>query len=525
MRKSLLFSLGAVTAMGVSVAAYRYTRQKSSTVILKKNDPVDDCIDNGTVETFERPFLSDANQRTLGFSETVLQNRYVNAYGANNVGAILRVSGEIKIEKVRQILVDLMKKHPLLRAKLSDFSVLASLQVDENSPDFLPPLESSERKDEYSGKQYLEETIDDPFSQNFPWLWECRLFINKNPEGPHELVLKAHHVIMDGLSVASFMEEVLHGYNSEIIEISRMPFLKPTEDLITTNTTWTYFLLQEMYNTIWKACFGKSLSGALRQHACGATPFSDRRTKISFASFDHIDLKILLEACRHNGTTLTALITASLLLATREACGKPNIEVIGTPISTRANFDASVPPGDHLGMHIADTKVCFPVTSGMNIWDISKTWKSEMSKCLPIIYPAGFSSSYWKAVLIGNASLNDKPLFISGIGVSSLGRRNYMNQSEEKSNPGFLKFDNFYFCSSKRSGGKLMAIYTAQAGKKLELCFAHPDRLVTEEQAEMIKTNTLDRLKNIIEAYKKEFLDISTDEKQLRSSNGRRTYS
>lgn len=450
-----------------------------------------------------------SNQRPLGFTESILHNRYSAAEGASNVGAIMQVTGTLDVGKIKDVLHHLLLKHPLLRAKIMGPDKAASLQLADRPTSSSLPLTTCTRTSDTFSKDLLEEKIDAPFPEKTLYLWEIILAKNNDENGPHEFILKAHHCIFDGISLATFMEEFLSCYNQDKKLNPALPFLKPEEDLVRERTNWTRFLLKSMIEPIWEACFGKKIPTEYRPHPCGTTLFSKRNTKLSFADFSSADLQNLIRICRENHTTVTAIMTAALLQATRETFGRLAIETISTPISVRPNFGKQVPAGDHLGCYIADTKVKLPITEDMTIWDIAKQYKEKLVNCMPVIYPANFAPSLWKVEIIGQATLTNRPFFSSGIGVSNLGNRNFM--SKENSDTSLLKFQRLYYCASKRSGGKVIAVYTVTAQDKLFLCFSHPDPLVTRTQADRVKEKTLDILKSIMSYQLRESSGITSD--------------
>jgi len=455
------------------------------------------------------PFVN-SKKRYLGFTETVLHNRYKKSAGASNVGAILQVTGTLHLKNVEETLKKLMSTHPLLRATISEENGISSIEHSSSSQPTLPLLILNKTNDE-SSKQHLEKILDLPFPQDSNFLWEIIVMENHDRDGTHDILLKAHHCILDGISIAIFMEQFMNIYNRVAEPYLEMPFLKAHEDFVTPQTNWTRYLVKHILDEVWATIFPEGPhQKKCRMHESGPLLFSARHTKLSFAHFTHEELCQLISQCRKNKTTLTALLTAALLQATRQVFGNLIIETIDTPVSVRQNFSKNVTDGDHLGCYVAGVKIRIPVKNTDTTWDLAQLYRENLLKYMPVIYPANFIPSSWKVAIMSSATLSTKPQFSSGIGVSSLGSRDFINRKDYAE----LQLKNFYFCSSKRYGAKIMAIYAAQAGGKLDLCFAHPDKLVNENNAEKIKELTMQILKNILKHG-----NCLHEEKQFSASN------
>ncbi|MBV8802488.1 MAG: hypothetical protein JO131_05920, partial [Gammaproteobacteria bacterium] len=325
-------------------------------------------------------------------------------------------------------------------------------------------------------------------------LWELTVAKNNNSNGPHDFILKAHHSIFDGTSLGIFMQELVAFYNGEKTFDSPLSFLKPAENLLNQQTNWTRFLLNHFYLQIWEALFSEKIIH--RPHACQEKLFSHRKTRMSFYHFDETEMYDLLDACKRSNTTLTALMTAALLQATREVLGELNIETISTPISVRPHFSRQVSDENHIGCYVANTIVKLPITHEMTIWQIAKNYKKALSECMPVIYPAHFDPVKWKLKIMEHEIHDNPTQFSQGVSVSNLGKTHFIaNQNSHAS----LKVQNLYFCASRRAGEKTIQLYAITAAKKLNLCFAHANPLLKMEQAESIREKTILKLKNIIE--------------------------
>lgn len=444
--------------------------------------------------------VQNSSERKMGFVESAMHVLDRSAEGGSNVGAIMQVSGEIESYKIKDALTVLMQKHPFLRAKLITSTGLPSIKIHK-SADCSVPFDSVKRTSETFSQEYLEKALDIPFysllNENSSNLWQITLAKNDDPKGPHEIILKAHHSIFDGTSVGILFQELLKCYNEEKTFNHSLPFLKPSENLIVNQTNWTRFLLNHFYLQIWQAFFGEKTT--YREHASQTKFFSERHTKISLHHFEENDVIHLLKACKENQTTLTALMTAALLKATREVLGDLKIETISTPVSMRSYFYENVPKEDHIGCYVANSILKLPINKEMTIWEMAKKYKKALTQSMPIIFPADFNPSKWKLKIMEHEILNDQSHFSQGVSVSNLGKINFIPAQNKEVN---LKLLSLHFCTSRRSGDKTIQLYAMTAGGSLNLCFAHAEPLLQKTQSKYIKDKTLLYLIDIIRNQK-----------------------
>lgn len=445
--------------------------------------------------------VQQTKKRFLGFIETAMHIQHQYAEGASCVGAIMQVSGNINANKIKNALIDLVKRHPLLRAKLINLQNAPLIEIECDMPKAIPFKILKRTFDSFSAK-FLEKILDKPLfstsAESSNHLWEIFLAKNENnQEGPHELILKAHHAIFDGISIGIFMQDLLYAYNGEKIGDS-LPILPPAENMLLRQVNWTRFLFNHLLSLLWNELFGQKDMTTYRKHEC-QSKFSDRKTKISFKKFNKAEVRVLIKICHDNGITLTALLTAALLKATREVCGGLAVETISTPLSVRSYFQKDIPNETTIGCYVAKQVIKLPIQDEMTIWEIAKNYKTKLARYLPVTYPANFVPAMWKQKIIKREMLLHQDKFIQGVSVSNLGKTNFAKHFKLSDE---LKLMSLNVCASMRAGVMAIQLFIVTSKSELNLCFAYAKPTLSVMTAKAIEEKTLLIINTLIKDIK-----------------------
>lgn len=154
--------------------------------------------------------LTDAQQQLW-----LLAQRNDNASRAYNVPVVLRLRGVLDAEAMRQAIQDVVDRHEALRTTIGldsqEQQISSSLSVDVPLVD-LVELETEERNDRLTS--VLESESNGPFGLTDGPLF--RPSIVRLEQEHHLLILVAHHIIVDGWSMAVLARDIASAYTARL---------------------------------------------------------------------------------------------------------------------------------------------------------------------------------------------------------------------------------------------------------------------------------------------------------------------
>ncbi|MQY23108.1 non-ribosomal peptide synthetase [Nocardia macrotermitis] len=140
---------------------------------------------------------------------------------AYNIGFPMRLRGSVDVEALRRASKRLLARHAALRTRFVVHENMPFAVVDEadDGVDILTVRESNGR----TAEQWISEIDSAPFDLGTGPLVRLAFAPGSAPDGPHLMLLCAHHSIADGMSVAVLHSELAELYAAELE--SRVPQL------------------------------------------------------------------------------------------------------------------------------------------------------------------------------------------------------------------------------------------------------------------------------------------------------------
>jgi len=424
-------------------------------------------------------------KRALGMIENYVNFCSDHARGTTCVVAMLQVSGPLEVELMKQSMALLQKKHPLLRASITrsndgqDF-----LQVDKEPVGC--PLVVVQRENSGHWKQVYERYLNETIDKGKRYLWRATLLLNKDGKTPeHELVMYFHHTIIDGLSIGALFKDLLHYYemisSGKVPQIDSLPLLPSVDDLLSPKIKWEEHLKkgQVIFSNL------SSIGDHLYPYEQDA-PLHQRKSSVEYYETDEEQLTRLVNFCKENGTTLTSLLSAALLIAVHKVKGGKDSagtrqHLATTPVDVRNQCNPKV-GSENIGCFVSAVSTLHLIDMETSLLDLSHSFTTEIRKAVQeqVYATTEFRHKEYTEML---GSLDMGPFgqkYHLGAGVTNYGVLDIPVHS------GPLHCKGFYSGAVRHWGDWLTLMHAASVGGKLYCCFCYEKPLLSKKSAEAI---------------------------------------
>ena len=388
--------------------------------------------------------------RALGFIETVCKISH-DFTGAFQVIALAGFASSQRLNEsiLRSCLKRLAEQHPILRSRfVSGESGSLGLTL-EDAPTV--DLQFMSRAHRDSVEESLDRLLLTGFSDQS--LWRVLVF-ETEISGRYQMIISAHHSIMDGLSMVKFVKDflaILEGREKSHLEISSS--LPPSvESFYQQRKSLTRFALESYLRKLYSA-----LRPPIR------VPFHEGIGKCTTAfRFESMESKPIIQASRKHGVTVTALIFGCLMRAILDEYKIPFGKApTTTPSSPHRNHPKAL---GSLGCFMVPIEHSVPIGLASDVLTIAKTYQSMLHRdkdSLP--YPNPYRANrFWRKILA--KELAKRPTHFKYLcQISNLG---IIDKELAQS------MDSFQFFTSRSNGDVLMSLYLATTGTRLNMTFA-----------------------------------------------------
>ena len=251
----------------------------------------------------------------------------------------LQLEGAFHIDAMEQAIQKIVERHEALRTRIcseGDFQeVLPSVKIQIPLIDF-SNSSASERESQVA--QWLEREIREPFNLSQAPL--LRVHILKLEEKLHQLVLKIHHIISDGFSMAIILQEIAALYAAQCQgNISQLEPPMQFREYIELQNNKSQTEEMAAHESYWVEKFSNSVPVL-------NLPTDRPRPSIMSYRGGRETLKLNSKLCdrikivsRQQGCTLFMILLATYEILLHKLTGNENI-VVGIPTAGR-NFEES----------------------------------------------------------------------------------------------------------------------------------------------------------------------------------------
>ena len=410
------------------------------------------------------------HRRRLGYFDTLLTLIHDQYNGVSNVGGLTTFQGKLELQHVPQALTILQTRHPNLRAKLIKDKTKSYFEHEFSNKigDF--NFRKMNRIDHNHTISILENEINKPFNVHDS-LWQVVLLYGGNSKfAVHDLIIVAHHSIVDGRSAERLANDFMTIISSlalkKPINLPPLPVLKSIEAYVSKGFTWDMFLKREdeikknplVNHTPWKF-----------HNKCES---KERKTKIVNRNLSSDIVNRLKYKSRQEKTTVTSTLSAAIASVFIEEKDEYSVEMdMPTPIdlSHWAN-----PPilRENIGNMVSWPSVPLKFNKDTDFWDISRQHHSNLAKSIKLFSKNPFNCDidYMRENTIKQFYQTEYPLYFSYVtntGVAEL---------LEKYEP--FSLISFSFIPSLQCGCVAAPLTCVTVNGEMHLNFFYPEPLV-----------------------------------------------
>ncbi len=418
-----------------------------------------------------------------------------------NVIITARIKGNFSVEELKQALLKVRTKHPILGTRLQVNEDDSAWFTTKNVPEF-----SVEVIENANNNQWMERG-EEEIKYKFPFedgpLIKFILF--KFAEATtSDLMINCSHCICDGLSLAYLIRDIMEylGDPEKIVNVTPAPPL--SREIIPPSITGNFImkkLIKTGNNRIKKGKMFSNLTITGKEYPNhydhtdpNTNPLSTVNKKISTISclLDKFQVSSLISRCKSENVTVHSALCTAFLAAQKE------IQEI--PLDQKTNLSSAVSLRKYLSPHVDEVFGCYATEMGIDIiynnkedfWTISRTIQKEHKKhlndkeILNWIYYSTLISPTLADWLV-NMQINVKKVVLQDYLITNLGKLDFPK------NYGNLELDSIFgFTVFNPLGEKLVGVATF--GGKMSFTFSFDESLIDRETMEKIKQETIESL-------------------------------
>jgi hypothetical protein len=284
--------------------------------------------------------------RRLGFGEVRMHLMHAMFSGSTQGAAILHLRGPIQPDALRRAAMRLMQEHEILNARierLGDAFWFCRRELPVRAP-----VTVLHREDADSWLRVLERENSGPLDTGSE-LW--RVFLLLSPperQQEHELILLAHHAIIDGAATGVMFERLLTataGLSEDAEQRPARPIAPPAEDF------WGFSLSWQDYERR-QAAMGDTRRGVEPLPYSENAPLSSRMTCVLPLTPSAEASRKLLELSREARISVNSYLSALFLQALGAALPERDRLILHTAVSLRELTGGKIRSED-LGCYLA----------------------------------------------------------------------------------------------------------------------------------------------------------------------------
>ena len=240
-----------------------------------------------------------------------------NEFSPFNVVCAVKIQGRLELERLRQALAALQRKHRLLRARIATERGSHFFAYDNVGP---VPLTSAERKTPEDWIAAVEAELDRRMDIAAGPLLRCIFLQNSaEPGGESEIILSFNHAILDASSGQPLLREFLRACNEERVDLG--------PEVADEGIASAPSLFPAKFSGIgFVGAVGAHLARQIadeagyrwRARGCRKPPIKESaHNRILPLRISKPLADALIQATRHERITMNAILTAALMLATK----------------------------------------------------------------------------------------------------------------------------------------------------------------------------------------------------------------
>lgn len=318
--------------------------------------------------------LKPKKQYPLGPLENLMRQVYDHFDGEGATGFVVRISGEINDDILRQSLSIVQNRHPKLRCRFSvnDKGVPCFELIDTPQPIPLKLFESN--ADHLRWQEVTQSTFYPPINTQVGPLVRASILKHAR-QGICDLIMGFHHAIVDGRSMLCLAHDILSAYQSiynqdSIENATPLPLITGERIHISLKLPHRIRTFLSLYRYIPLLRLKKWVK--LPESSGQYIPLWERTILSEY------DTEILIKTCRFNRTTITGVMFAAGLMALKRLFkgDKHNI-------ACRCPVSLIVPSGyrfgsENIGCFVSSFVDIFRVTARTDFWALARKANNDL---------------------------------------------------------------------------------------------------------------------------------------------------
>ncbi len=415
-----------------------------------------------------------------------------NQYASFNLVSMVRMKNAPQVQVIRKALDILQTRHPALRVRIE----LRGCEYYFRS-DSVPEigLSTVAREADKTWEKVVDRYLNEPFDWQSGPLLGCAYVLNDDRNQVSELVLAAHHVIIDATSALALMDELLNLcaqlMAGEVVELKESyPMLPAIEMLfppayrgLRLNLRTAAFMLK----MITEEFVFRFKTRNSRKPPLVVKPPVRTFTKVLDAEM----LQALERRARREKVTFASVQHAAIMMAAwKHLYAQEPLPLKHFVFQNMRPFLTEVVPDDHLGCYISMLQLTFDLSTEKSIWQLAKEINTS-------IYKEGKGAGKYISTVMAGTMM--KMLFKAQsfrIGQTSL---NYSGVIPLQKKYGKIEISEVYGFVSNFGLGPEFAAQTAIWDGDLYWNFLYLESDMDREQAQAVANDVFQNLSDALE--------------------------
>lgn len=403
---------------------------------------------------------------------------------------VVRISGELTPDILKQALDFLQQRHPMLQVHIVELSDGVYFESEGTTK---IPLRVLEKQHENHCLEIAEEELHQRFSGGVDPL--CRLTFLRSSESNDmiDIIATFHHAITDGMSCMHFIHELLTycqqvAESSLISEVVTMPLLPPIENFVDRNSIRKNQQkegVQQPGNEIIKP----------RLIIEEDSSQEERRTRILFKSLTKENTICFINKCKQEKTTVHGALCAAMLFAVAKFVDSIDTNdsinlLYGSNVSLRKYCHPEI-NHEYIGCLISLLTIMHTLDRDISFWDLARECKLKLNEAID-------KGVHIDKISGDNLNHINKNVIIQ-MSEFNMGRTDTFNVSNRGTykfldNYGIFQLKEVYFNTGIHIIGSCFWLGVATVNEQLFCSFAHVVPLLSSKTAQFLANDVIDTL-------------------------------
>ncbi|MGC6590270.1 condensation domain-containing protein [Paenibacillus sp. Dod16] len=285
----------------------------------------------------------------------------------HNIGGCLKITGHVDWNKMVHAVNDVIQFNDSLRIRLIEIDGEPYQYIHDYSTSVIEFLDFSGHENAHETfEKWVEEFFRSPFELEDKELFQFVIY--KLSEVESGLVLKIHHIISDGWSVALIQKQIFEKYNNSnrlkpALELSYIDYIKKERKYL---ESIRFLKDQQFWSNKLEHLPETSLYKNLSNLECNRM----------LHSLDELTSQKINSLIKELGISLNIFFITAFLIYLHKTLGENDI-IIGTPVLNRGDYEDK----QTIGMYVSTMPLRVGIEDKQSIFDFIKIIVREIKRC------------------------------------------------------------------------------------------------------------------------------------------------